>query len=93
VIVDQPLDQEALEREIEDNYEADLHVTRRCGDWEVIPCTGSDLLRPRHAYASAVCSSQHVWYIFGGYGARGEYMGDFYCFYFPSRTWYKLPLE
>lgn len=56
-------------------------------------CTGTELLRPRHAYASALFSSQHAWYIFGGYADLGEHMGDFFCFYFPSRTWYKIAVE
>ena len=86
-------DQEALEREVEDNYEADLRAERRAGEWEAMTCTGTELLRPRHAYASTLFSSQHAWYIFGGYADKGEYMGDFYCFYFPSRTWFKLPVE
>lgn len=87
------VEQEALERQMEDNYATDQRAERRTGEWETITCTGTELLRPRHAYASALCSSQHAWYIFGGYGEKGEHMGDFYFFYFPSRTWYKLPVE
>ena len=86
-------DQESKERQVEDSYATDLRAARRQGEWEAVPCTGTELLRPRHAYASALFASQHAWYIFGGYAEKGEHMGDFFCFYLPSRTWYRLPVE
>ena len=86
-------DLEEKQREVEESYATDFRAARRQGEWEIVPCTGTELLRPRHAYASALFSSQHAWYVFGGYAEKGEHMGDFYCFYFPSRTWYKLPVE
>ena len=87
------VDRETMERQVEENFIHDQRAGRRTGEWEVMNCTGTELLRPRHAYASALFSSQHAWYVFGGYAEKGEHMGDFYFFYFPSRTWYKLPVE
>lgn len=86
-------DKEIQERQVEENFASDQRAERRKGEWEVMTCTGTELLRPRHAYASALFSSQHAWYIFGGYADLGEHMGDFFCFYFPSRTWYKIAVE
>jgi len=74
-------DKESQERQVEENFASDQRAERRKGEWEVMTCTGTELLRPRHAYAAALFSSQHAWYIFGGYADLGEHMGDFYRLY------------
>lgn len=91
--IETSVEKESQERQVEETFASDQRAERRKGEWEVMTCTGTELLKPRHAYAAALFSSQHAWYIFGGYADLGEHMGDFYCFYFPSRTWYRLPVE